>query len=62
METNTKIKELLVILVGLSLIYKYTTQKKPYIYDPQTQLTTSLLFQKSHYMFRPLRAIFRWYF
>jgi hypothetical protein len=34
--------------------YTYVIRKR--------NLTTYLLFQKFHYMFRPLRAIFRWYF
>jgi hypothetical protein len=55
------------ILVGCILLryfyilYIHTTQKL-YICDPQTQLNNFFTLPKSHYMFRPLLAIFRWYF
>jgi hypothetical protein len=44
-----------ILLHYLYMLYKHTTQKL-YICDPQTQLNNFF------YMFRPLRAIFRWYF
>jgi hypothetical protein len=41
-----------ILLHYLHTLYKYTTQK-PYICDPQTQLTTSLLFQNLTTCFGP---------
>jgi hypothetical protein len=43
-----------ILLRYLHMLYKHTTQK-PYICDPQTQLTTSLLFRNLTTCFGPYR-------
>jgi hypothetical protein len=50
-----------ILLHYLYMLYKHITKKTIHVIR-KCNLITSLLFQKFHYMFRPLRAIFRWYF